>query len=75
MNTNGNEYESSVAVAAARFAEAERNAKRARADLNAAVAEARDHGVRVDRLLELAGWKQPKSVRDAVLAHRKAVGS
>jgi hypothetical protein len=75
MNEGTQSYEGQVADAARTFADAEAAAKEARAQLNASVARAREAGIPVATLLGMTGWKQPKSIRDAILAHRKAVGS
>lgn len=68
------QYEERLSHAAAAHVWAQGEAKRARKALNANVAVAHKGGVQLARIMQLCGWKQAKSVYDAIKAHNKAGG-
>jgi len=64
---------SALRVARRKLEEAEAAVAEARMDLNAEVKRARHAAITVQKVMETVGWKQPKSVYDALKAYDAAM--
>jgi ATP/ADP translocase len=69
------DYEAELERAAAVHKAAQYDAFEARYDLNAKVAAAHAGGVPLSTIMRLCGWKQPKSVYDAIRSYRTDGGA